>query len=282
MKLLGIGAIAVLAIVMGSAVLPVLADQWSENRDEGKDLAAATGATMRKADDLGSSFGRLIPARAEAAAEGDGDDLTQAGPESSDASNDPVGSGHDVQHEVAAALEALASVDTGKNDVSANERIVAIENLRDIWSPRYRQAEEEHRRLAYHIEHAQRAAERYFSAQAELTGQIKNPEERLRAEASDRAERKCTADGEPRPTGPWTRPTGSWTTCMTWISGSPSNCSAPTSRRSTTTSWSCPLPSATCIGICRSSAPTQKRSVPPSPGIDPTALRHTNQKDDRL
>ena len=164
MKLLGIGAIAVLAIVMGSAVLPVLADQWSENRDEGKDLAAATGATMRKADDLGSSFGRLIPARAEAAAEGDGDDLTQAGPESPDASNDPVGSGHDVQHEVAAALEALASVDTGKNDVSANERIVAIENLRDIWSPRYQQAEEEHRRLAYRIEHAQRAAERYFSA----------------------------------------------------------------------------------------------------------------------
>ena len=146
MTLLGMGAIAVAAVVLGLVALPVVADQWSDNRDEGKHLAAATGATMRKADDLGTSFGSLIPARAEAAAEEDGDGFTQTAPESPAVSNDPVGSGHDVQHEVAAALEALASVDTGKNDVSAAERIVAIENLRDIWSPRYRQAEEEHRR----------------------------------------------------------------------------------------------------------------------------------------
>ena len=49
-------------------------------------------------------------------------------------------------------------------------------------------AEEEHQRLAYRVEHADRAATRYFSAQSDLTGYIKNREERRRAEASDRAE----------------------------------------------------------------------------------------------
>ena len=189
MTLIGVGAIVVAAVVLGSVALPVVADQWSDNRDEGKDLAAATGATMRQASDVSNSFGSLIPARAEAAAEEDDDDLTQAGPESPDASNDRVGSGHDVQHAVAAALEALASLDTGKNDVSANARIVAIENLREIWSPRYLRAEEEHRRLALRVEHAERAAELYFSAQSELTGYINSPEERSRAERSDLAER---------------------------------------------------------------------------------------------
>ena len=188
MTLLGIGAAVVAAVVVASVALPVVADQWSDNRDEGKDLAAATGATMRQASNVGSSFGSLIPARAEAAAEGDGDVSAQDGPETPDASNHLVEAVDDVQHEVAAALAALASVDTGRGDVATDERVAAIENLRSAWSPRYRQAEEEHQRLAYRVEHADRAATRYFSAQSDLTGYIKNREERRRAEASDRAE----------------------------------------------------------------------------------------------
>ena len=188
MKLLGMGAVAVLAVVIGSVTLPVFAGQVSQNPDEGRALSDATGATMRKADDLGTSFGSLIPASAEAATSGDGGASAQDGPEPPDATNHPVEAGDDIQHEVAAALEALASVDTGRGGVATDERVAAIENLRDIWSPRYRQAEEEHRRLAYRIEHADRAATRYFSVQTELTGYFKNPQERRRAEASDRAE----------------------------------------------------------------------------------------------
>ena len=188
MTLLGIGAIVVAAVVLGSVALPVVADQWSDNRDEGKDLAAATGATLRQASDVGNSFGSLIPASAEAATAGDSNASAQDGLEPSDASDDPVEAGDDVQHEVAAALAALASVDTGRGDVATDERVAAIENLRDTWSPRYRQAEEEHRRLAYRIEHAERAATQYFSVQTELTGYVKDREQRRRAEANDRTE----------------------------------------------------------------------------------------------
>lgn len=188
MKLLGIAGIAVLTVVIGSMVLPVFAGEWSQKSDEGRALSEATGATMRQAGDVGKSFGSLIPASAEAAVQEDSDTSVQNKPEPPDSSDHPAEAGDDIQHEVAAALAALASVDTGRGDVATDERVIAIENLRDIWSPRYRQAEEEHRRLVYRIEHADRAAKRYFSVQTDLTGHIKSREERRRAEASDRAE----------------------------------------------------------------------------------------------
>ena len=62
------------------------------NHDPGARLAAATGAAVRQANDVGHSFGRLVPARASAEREGDGA----------------------VRHEVAAALQALASLDGGQ------------------------------------------------------------------------------------------------------------------------------------------------------------------------
>ena len=188
MRLLGMAAVAVLAVVIGSVALPAFAGQWGENSDEGRALSDATGATLRQAGDVGKSFGSLIPASVEAATPGDGNTSPQDGLEPPDASDDPVEASDDVQHEVAAALAALASVDTGRGDVATDERVAAIENLRSTWSPRYRQAEEEHRRLAYRIEHADRAAKRYFSVQTELTAYIKDREQRRRAEASDRAE----------------------------------------------------------------------------------------------
>ena len=194
MSLLGIGAMVVAAVVVGSVALPVVADQIvGGERDEGGNLAAATGATMRQANDVGNSFGRLIPASAEAAAESDGDRLVQEEPGSPPISNRAPGTDDDVQHEVAAALEALASVDTGRSDAGADERIVAIEALMDAWGPRYRQAEEEHRRLALRIDHAEKAARRYFEAQTELTKHIKNREEHSRAKASDLAEMQVYA-----------------------------------------------------------------------------------------
>jgi len=184
MNMFAQGAMVVAAVVIGLAAAPSVAGQIAGGeRDVGADLSAATGAAMRQADDVGRSLGRLVPARAGASGEGDGDD---------------------GRHEVAAALEALAAVDGGRsgdankrNDanerIDAGERIDAIEALRDAWSARYRSAEAEHRRLGYRIEHAERAAGRYFRAQAELTRGIRDPMERSRADAGDRAEMRVYA-----------------------------------------------------------------------------------------
>ena len=171
MSMLALGAMLAVAVVVGSVGLPVVAEQIAGGeRDEGTELSEATGAAMRQANDVGESFGRLVP-----------------------------GQDDDGGHEVAAALEALASADAGETDIVANERtvaderIAAIEALRDAWGPRYRQATEERRRLAYRIEHAEGAARRYFETQARLTGRIRDPGERSRAGAGDRAEMRLYA-----------------------------------------------------------------------------------------
>lgn len=193
MGLVGMAAVAVVAVVIGSLAVPVFAEQWRGDHDEGSNLAQATGATLRKADDLGTSFGSLIPARAEAATDVDADGDSsgaQLVPEPPAFSDPAASSGGDVDHDVAVALEALASVDTDRDTSTTDARIAAIENLRDLWTPRYHQAREEHRRLDYRIEHAERAAKLYFKAQGELTRQIKNPEDRARAIRSDREERE--------------------------------------------------------------------------------------------
>ena len=202
MTLLALGAMVVAAVVVGSVALPLVAEPIvGGERDEGADLAEATGAAMRQANDVGHSFGRLIPARAEAAGEGagDGDGRVREEPGSPPISDRAGGPDDDARHEVAAALEALASVDGGRTDLAANDRIAAhdriaaIEALQDAWSPRYRQAEAERRRLAYRIEHAERAAQRYFQTQTELTRRIKDPAERSHAQAADRAEKHVYA-----------------------------------------------------------------------------------------
>ena len=190
MGLLTIGAIAASAVVIGSVALPVVADRWSEGRDEANDLTAATGSTVRKANDLAHSFSRVVPDRAAAAGEGEIDDRRRTNPETLPASNGHAGYGRDLEHEVAVALEALATADSEQSGIKPDDRIIAIENLRDVWEPRFRQAEEEHRRLAYRIDHADRTASRYFDTQTELTRRIGNIEDRLRAEGTDQAERE--------------------------------------------------------------------------------------------
>ena len=66
MSLLALGAMVAAAVVVGSVALPVVVDQIvGSERDEGAELSEATGAAMRQANDVGDSFGRLIPAHAE-------------------------------------------------------------------------------------------------------------------------------------------------------------------------------------------------------------------------
>ena len=134
MTMLAPGAMAVAAGVIGSVAAPSVAERIVGGEDdEVANLAAATAVAAGQARDVGHSFGRLIPARAGAAQEGD----------------------DDLRREVA---EALAAVAAGRSGLVANERSVVIEALRDAWGPRYRQAEAERRRLGYRIEPAERAA----------------------------------------------------------------------------------------------------------------------------
>ena len=191
MTLLALGAMVVAAVVVGSVALPVAADQIvGGEHDEGARLAAATGAAMRQANDVGSSFGRLIPAHAAAAREGEGDDA--------------------VRHEVAAALQAMASVYAGQGDLVANELIAAIAALRDAWSPGYPQAAAEHRRLAYRIEHAEGAARRYFEAQTppNSPGASGTPRNVPAPRPGTGRKCGCMPAGGIRPTGSGPRPTG--------------------------------------------------------------------------
>ena len=115
---------------------------------------------------------------------------------------------------------------------------------------------------------------RYFQAQTELTRQIKNPEERSRASAGDRAEMRVYARW--RDQAHPTRAQAS--TIMNRLHDLDvmitSSCSAPASPRSAATSWSCPGPSGTCTGTWSGFGSARRRSAPPSAGIDPNRV-HT-------
>ena len=179
MSVLGIGALVAAALVIGSVVLPAAA----ERHHAAEDLTAATDATVRKAGDLADQFGEIVPNHAEAATleNASGESLSGEAPTlGADASDHPV----------VGALQELARLDDQPGGIHGDERVIAVENLRDAWAPRYRQAVEQHRRLVLRVEHADRAAGRYFETQEELTRQISNPEDRLRAEQGDRAERE--------------------------------------------------------------------------------------------
>ncbi len=187
MSLLSMGAIAVSAVVIGSVVMPVMADHWKDSGDEAQNLVSATKTTARKANELGASFGRVVSVQAEDAGLAAADDGAQPDGGAT-LHQDPYGGPND--RAVATALAELASVGATPAVTGGDERVIAIENLRDAWTPRYRQAEEELRRLALRIEHADRAADRYFDAQSSLTRGISNTEGRLRAERADRKERE--------------------------------------------------------------------------------------------
>ena len=186
MNLLTIGAVVASAVVIGSLIMPALADHGND----AEALTAATDATARKADDLSDSFGAVVPDRVETAVRPDSAHHSEPRLETQPPGHVARYDDDDMDHAVAAALRELAALDPEVGGVNGDERVIAIENLRDVWAPRYQQAAEEHRRLAYRIEHADRAAGRYFDTQAELTRQISNHEDRLRAEQGDRAERE--------------------------------------------------------------------------------------------
>ena len=186
MSVLGIGALVASALVIGSVILPAAIDR----HDEAEALTAATDATARKAGDMATRFGDIVPDRAEGGEHGEADHPSETSRETHPSERAAEHGSDDTDHAVAAALRELAALDIRTGGINGDERVIAVENLRDAWEPRYRQAEEEHRRLTLRVEHADRAAGRYFEVQADLTGQIRDPEARLRAERGDRAERE--------------------------------------------------------------------------------------------
>ena len=74
------------------------------------------------------------------------------------------------------------------------EYIQAVEQLQRAWNPRYEQANDEYKRFARKIDHADAMAMEYFTVQQNLTAQIASPKDRRRAEAIDAAEREVYLD----------------------------------------------------------------------------------------
>ena len=186
MSVLGIGALVVSALVIGSVILPAAMDR----QNEAEALTAATDATARKAGDMAVGFGEIVPDPAEEGEHEAADHRSETSREARPSDRAAAYGSDATDHAVAAALRELAALDARAGGINGDERVIAVENLRDAWEPRYRQAEEERRRLTLRVEHADRAAARYFEVQAELTGQITDPEARMRAERGDRAERE--------------------------------------------------------------------------------------------
>ena len=95
--------------------------------------------------------------------------------------DDPTG------HAVRDALEYLNRLQT-ELEPSPTEYIQAVAALQQAWTPRFNKANEEYKRFAWRIDHANNMADEYFSTQEDLTRQIVNKEDRHRAEQIDAAE----------------------------------------------------------------------------------------------
>ena len=74
------------------------------------------------------------------------------------------------------------------------EYIQAVEQLQRAWTPRYERANDEFKRFARRIDHADAMAQEYFQVQQDLTVQIASPKDRRRAEAVDASEREVYLD----------------------------------------------------------------------------------------
>ena len=69
-----------------------------------------------------------------------------------------------------------------------------MEQLKRAWTPRYERANEEFKRFARRIDHADDMAYQHFQVQQDLTAQITSPKNRRRAGEIDATEREVYLD----------------------------------------------------------------------------------------
>lgn len=92
-----------------------------------------------------------------------------------------------ANHAVRDALEYLNKLQTDLQP-SPTEYIQAVAALQQAWTPRFERANDEYKRFAWRIDHANNMADEYFATQEALTRQIVNVKDRHRAEQIDAAE----------------------------------------------------------------------------------------------
>ena len=100
---------------------------------------------------------------------------------------------HPSEHEVRDAMEYLNRMRT-EMQPTQTEYIQAVEQLQRTWNPRYQRANEEFKRFARKIDHADEMAKEYFQVQERLTAQIASSESQGRARKIDAMEREVYLD----------------------------------------------------------------------------------------
>lgn len=76
----------------------------------------------------------------------------------------------------------------GAEGVNQTEYIIAVKQLQQAWELRYKRANDEFKRFARRIDHADAMAGEYFAVQRGLTNHINNPQRRQQAEVIAAAE----------------------------------------------------------------------------------------------
>lgn len=79
-----------------------------------------------------------------------------------------------------------------------SDYVSSVEDLRDIWSPKFNQVSQDYGKLIGRIEYAKEKANSYFESQSALTSEISNPDTRRRWEQRDSEERAAFREWEMR------------------------------------------------------------------------------------
>ena len=212
----GIAAVGI-ALLTG-IMWPVMSGILGGGSNEATRLVEATERTNSKADSLNDSFTDVIPPAPidtayapPPAAPGSGftggpspggqpnpggpagpGNGTAGGPEPQPTPT-PDKYAHPSEHEVRDAMEYLNRMRT-EMQPTQTEYIQAVEQLQRTWNPRYQRANEEFKRFARKIDHADEMAKEYFQVQERLTAQISSSESQSRAKKIDAVEREVYLD----------------------------------------------------------------------------------------
>ena len=201
----GMAVVGVL-LVMG-ILWPVVSGVLGKKPNEATRLVEATERTNNKAESLNRSFTDVIPpapvretyrppsSAPGAQATGASGTSSPQDPNQQDPVPTPTPDPyeHPSRHAVRDAMEFLNRLQT-EMEPTQTEYIQAVEQLQRAWTPRYERANDEFKRFARRIDHADAMAQEYFQVQQDLTVQIASPKDRRRAEAVDASEREVYLD----------------------------------------------------------------------------------------
>ena len=101
-------------------------------------------------------------------------------------------------------MEFLNKLQT-EMEPTQTEYIQAVEQLQRAWTPRYKRANDEFKRFARRIDHADAMAQEYFLVQQNLTVLISSPKDRRGRRSSTRRSERSTWTGETKPSKRWDR-----------------------------------------------------------------------------